>query len=45
MTFDQAQARIIPSSRHAIYTAITMAKRLKKIRNNKMKSNDTKIVD
>jgi len=45
MTFDQAEARIISSSRHAIYTAITMVKRLKKTRNNKMKSNDTKIVD
>jgi 6,7-dimethyl-8-ribityllumazine synthase len=45
MTFEQAEARIIPVSHHAVYTAIEMAKRLRKLRNNKMKSNDTKIVD
>ena len=45
MTFDQAEARIISSSHHAVYTAIEMTKRLRKIRNNKMKSNDIKIVD
>ena len=45
MTFEQAEARIIPTSHHAVYTAIEMAKRLRKIRNNKMKNNDIKIVD
>jgi 6,7-dimethyl-8-ribityllumazine synthase len=45
MTFEQAEARIIPTSHHAVYTAIEMGKRLRKIRNNKMKSNDLKTVD
>ena len=45
MTFEQAEARVIPTSHHAVYTAIEMAKRLRKIRNNKMKNNDIKIVD
>ncbi|MDN5845042.1 MAG: 6,7-dimethyl-8-ribityllumazine synthase [Candidatus Nitrosocosmicus sp.] len=45
MTFKQAELRIIPTSHHAVYTAIEMAKRLNKIRNYKMKSNSTKIVD
>jgi len=45
MTFEQADARIISTSHHAVYTAIEMAKRLRKIRNNKMKNNDIKIVD
>jgi len=45
MTFEQAESRIISTSHHAVYTAIEMTKRLRKIRNNKMKSNDIKIVD
>jgi 6,7-dimethyl-8-ribityllumazine synthase len=45
MTFEQAELRIISTSHHAVYTAIEMTKRLRKIRNNKMKSNDIKIVD
>ena len=45
MTFDQAESRIIPTSHHAVHTAIEMTKRLRKIRNNKMKNNDIKIVD
>jgi 6,7-dimethyl-8-ribityllumazine synthase len=45
MTFKQAELRIIPTSHHAVYTAIEMIKRLNKIRNYKMKSNDIKIVD
>jgi len=45
MTFEQAEARIIPTSQHTVYTSIEMTKRLRKIRNNKMKNNDIKIVD
>jgi 6,7-dimethyl-8-ribityllumazine synthase len=45
MTFEQAESRIISASHHAVYTAIRMVKRLKRIRNYKMKSNGTKIVD
>ena len=45
MTFEQAEARIISTSHHAVYTAIEMTKRLRKIRNNKMKNNGIKIVD
>ncbi|MGI0000530.1 MAG: 6,7-dimethyl-8-ribityllumazine synthase [Nitrososphaeraceae archaeon] len=45
MSFEQAESRIISASHHAVYTAIEMTKRLRKIRNNKMKSNDIKIVD
>ena len=45
MTFEQADARIISTSHHAVYTAIEMVSRLRKINNYKMKSNDMKIVD
>lgn len=45
MTYEQAESRIIPVSQHAVYTAISMANKIKKIRNNKMKSNGIKIID
>ncbi|MDQ3084508.1 MAG: 6,7-dimethyl-8-ribityllumazine synthase [Thermoproteota archaeon] len=45
MTFEQAESRIISVSHHAVDTAIGMVKRLKRIRNYKMKNSGTKIVD
>ena len=45
MTFEQAESRIISASHHAVDTAIRMVKRLKRIRNYKMKNSGTKIVD
>lgn len=45
MTFEQAESRIIPVAQHSVFTAVSMVMRLKKIRNNKMKNSDTKIVD
>lgn len=45
MTFEQAESRIISASHHAVDTAIGMVKRLKRIRNYKMKNSGTKIVD
>jgi 6,7-dimethyl-8-ribityllumazine synthase len=38
MTFDQAEARIIPVTQHAIHAALIMTKRLKTIRSNKIKN-------
>lgn len=38
MTFEQAEARIIPVTQHAIHTALVMTKRLQSIRSNKIKN-------
>lgn len=38
MTFEQAEARIIPVTQHAINTALVMTKRLRSIRSNKIKN-------
>ncbi len=45
MTYEQAGSRIISVSHHSVYSAIAMAKKLKKIRNNRMKNNEIKIID
>ncbi|GKS61321.1 MAG: 6,7-dimethyl-8-ribityllumazine synthase [Candidatus Nitrosocosmicus sp.] len=42
MTFEQAEARIEPVSQHAIQTAVLMTKRLREIRNRKIKNKGTK---
>ena len=42
MTFEQAEARIIPVTRHAINTALVMTKRLRSIRSNKIKNKRTR---
>ena len=38
MTFEQAKARIIPVTQHAIHTSLIMTKRLQTIRSNKIKN-------
>lgn len=38
MTFEQAEARIIPVTQHAINTALVMTKRLREIKNTKIKN-------
>ncbi|HYF99615.1 MAG TPA: 6,7-dimethyl-8-ribityllumazine synthase [Candidatus Saccharimonadales bacterium] len=43
MTFEQAEARIEPVSRHAIHTALQMTERIRTIRNNKIKNKSSKI--
>lgn len=42
MTFEQAEARIIPVTQHAIDTAFVMTKRLQTIRSNKIKNKRAK---
>ena len=42
MTFEQAEARIIPVTQHAINTALVMTKRLRSIRSNKIKNKRTR---
>ncbi|WP_148686005.1 6,7-dimethyl-8-ribityllumazine synthase [Candidatus Nitrosocosmicus hydrocola] len=42
MTFEQAEARIEPVSQHAIHTAVVMTKRLREIRNKKIKNKGIK---
>ena len=42
MTFEQAEARIIPVTQHAINTALVMTKRLRSIRRNKIKNKRTR---
>lgn len=42
MTFEQAEARIIPVTQHAINTAVVMTKRLRSIRSNKIKNKRTR---
>ncbi len=42
MTFEQAEARIESVSQHAIHTAVVMTKRLREIRNKKIKNKGTK---
>lgn len=42
MTFEQAEARIIPVTQHAINSAILMTRRLKKISQKKQKTKATK---
>ena len=37
MTYEQAKHRIVPVSHHSVYTAISMAKKLRTIKNNKSK--------
>jgi 6,7-dimethyl-8-ribityllumazine synthase len=45
MTFEQAQDRIIPVSHHSVNTAISMVKKLKKIKRNRLKNKDIGIID
>ena len=45
MTFEQAKDRIIPVSRHSVNTAISMVKKLKKIKRNRLKNKDIEIID
>ncbi len=45
MTFEQAKDRIIPVSHHSINTAILMVKKLRKIKKNRLKNMDLKIID
>jgi len=45
MTYDQAKARILSVSRHSIRTAVSMTNRLWKIRNNKLKDKELKVID
>jgi 6,7-dimethyl-8-ribityllumazine synthase len=42
MTFEQAEARIISVTQHAINTALVMTKRLQSIRSNKVKNKRTR---
>jgi len=42
MTFEQAEARIIPVTQHAIHAALVMTKRLQTIRSNKIKNKRTR---
>ncbi len=45
MTFEQAKDRIIPVSHHSVNTAISMVKKLKKIKRNRLKNKDIGIID
>ncbi len=45
MTYDQAKARILSVSQHSIKTAVSMTNRLRKIRNNKLKHKEIKVID
>src|SRR6476469_5430052 len=45
MTHEQAKNRIITVSRHSVNTAILMVKKLRKIKNNKEKNKNIKIID
>lgn len=45
MTFEQAKDRIMPVSHHSVDTAISMVKKLKKIKKNRLKNKDIKIID
>lgn len=45
MTFEQAESRIITVSRHSVHSAISMVKKLKKIRNNRIKNNEIQVID
>ncbi|MBA3750567.1 MAG: 6,7-dimethyl-8-ribityllumazine synthase [Nitrosopumilus sp.] len=45
MTFEQAKDRIIPVSHHAINTAIYMVIKLRKIKKNRLKNKEIKIID
>jgi 6,7-dimethyl-8-ribityllumazine synthase len=45
MTFEQAKDRIIPVSHHSVNTAISMVKKLKKIKRNRLKNKDIGMID
>jgi 6,7-dimethyl-8-ribityllumazine synthase len=45
MTFEQAKDRVIPVSHHAINTAISMVNKLRKIKKNRLKNKEIKIID
>jgi len=45
MTYEQAKDRIVTVSRHSVNTAILMVKKLRKIKNNKEKNKNIKIID
>jgi len=44
MNYDQAKDRIVSVSHHSVNTAISMVKKLKKIKKNKLKK-DMEIID
>ena len=45
MTYEQAKDRIVNVSHHSVNTAIIMVKKLRKIKNNKEKNKNIKIID
>jgi hypothetical protein len=45
MTFEQAKDRIIPVSHHSVNTAISMVKKLRRIRKNRLKNKDMEIIN
>jgi 6,7-dimethyl-8-ribityllumazine synthase len=45
MTYEQAKDRIVTVSRHSVNTALLMVQKLKKIKNNKEKNRDIRIID
>jgi 6,7-dimethyl-8-ribityllumazine synthase len=45
MTFEQAKDRIIPVSHHSVNTAISMVKKLRRIRKNRLKNKDVEIIN
>ncbi len=45
MTFEQAKDRIIPVSHHSVNTAISMVKKLRRIKKNRLKNKDIEIIN
>ncbi len=45
MTYEQARDRIVPVSHHSVNTAISMVKKLRNIKKNRIKNKDIQIID